>query len=145
MKRISIVIAAISAGLLSITAAASIDRVRVLNDSSSTIYIHVGGYASSQRLNPGEWRIYYYPFTAHPPGEHGKSVQTSLLVATAGGEWQTTSNGYIYLSKPHMAICLDYKNDEHKDKTGSRVWVIKQAYGFDKGCEVKGYQPLHNQ
>ena len=135
---------ALGASLLSAVALADINRVRVVNESNSTIYLHVGGYAPAHRLDPGQWKIYYYPFIAHPPEKKGKSVQTSLLVATAGGRWLTTSNGYSYLSKPQMIICLDYKSAEHAHKTGNRIWTIKHAYGFDKGCQVKGYkQPWH--
>lgn len=137
-------VTALGAVLFSAVALADINRVRVVNGSNSTIYVHVGGYASSTRIEPGQWKIYYYPFVAHPLGQKGSSVKTSLLVATAGGRWLTTPNGYTYLSKPQMVICLDYKSDEHKHKTGNRVWTIKHAYGFDKDCKVKGYkQPWH--
>ena len=131
---------ALGASLFSAAALADINRVRVVNESNSTVYIHVGGYAPSHRLDPGQWRIYYYPFTAHPPEQKGKSVKTSLLVATAGGRWLTTPNGYTYLSKPQMTLCLDYKSPEHANKTGNRVWTIKHAFGFDKNCQVKGYK-----
>lgn len=119
---------------------ADINRVRVINESNNTIYVHVGGYAPATRIDQGQWKIYYYPFTAHPPSSKGETVKTSLLVATAGGRWLTTPDGFTYLSKPQMIICLDYRSSEHKNKTGDRVWTIKHAYGFDKGCHVKGYK-----
>lgn len=131
---------AIGASFFSVVALADINRVRVVNDSNTTIYIHVGGYAPSSRIEPGQWKIFYYPFVAYPPGEKGTSVKTSKLVATAGGRWLTTPNGYTYLSKPQMVICLDYQSDEHKHKTGNRVWTINHAYGFDKDCQVQGYK-----
>lgn len=131
---------ALGATLFSTITLADINRVRVINESNTPIYVHVGGYPTSNRLDPGQWRIYYYPFTAKPPNEKGTTVKTSLLVATAGGRWVTTAKGYTYLSKPQMVICLDYKSPEHAQKTGNRVWTIKHAYGFDKGCSVKGYQ-----
>lgn len=124
---------------------AEINRVRVVNDSDNTIYIHVGGYAPAKRIDPGEWKIYYYPFVATIPNSNGKTVKTSLLVATAGGKWVTREDGYTYLSNPQMVICLDYHSEDNKDKTGNRVWTIKQAQGFDKGCEVKGYQETWHQ
>jgi len=118
---------------------ADINRVRVLNNSDTTVYVHVGGFAPSSKVEPGRWKIFYYPFTVTPPGGTQK-LKTSLLVATAGGRWVTTPNGYTYLNKPKMVICLDYKSEEHKHKTGNRVWTIKRASGFDKGCKIKGYK-----
>lgn len=133
----------IATALLSSVALAEINRVRVVNDSSSTIYIHVGGFAPSAQIKPGRWKIFYYPFNTTPPGKSQK-VNSSLLVATAGGRWITTPNGFTYLNKPQMVICLNYKNYEHRQKTGNRVWTIKSARGFDKNCQVKGYkQPWH--
>jgi len=116
-----------------------ISRVRVVNDSGKTIYVHVGGYAPSSQIQPGRWKIFYYPFNVVPPGS-SKRVASSLLVATSGGRWVTTPNGFTSLHKPKMVICLDYKSPEHRHKTGNRVWTIKGAQGFDKNCQVKGYR-----
>jgi len=129
----------------SLSAFAEIDRVRVINESDSTIYIHTGGFAPSSRIEPGDWKIFYFPFTAHPPEKNGKSVKTSMLVATAGGRWITQPNGYTYLDNPNMTICLDYNSEEHRHKTGNRVWTIKQAAGFDNNCKIKGYTQLWNK
>lgn len=136
-------IAALCCFLLVATSFAAINRVRVVNDTDKTIYIHKGGYPASISIPAGKWRIFYYPFYVVPPGEN-KRIASSLLVATAGGKWLTTPKGYTYLHKPTMVICLDYRNAEHAHKTGNRVWTIRQAMGFDPGCQVKGYkQPWH--
>lgn len=121
------------------TAQAAINRVRVVNDTNTTVYIHQGGYAPSVKIAPGGWRIFYYPFSAVPPG-HNKKVHSSMLIATAGGRWITTPNGFTYLSQPKLSICLDYQSDEHKSKTGNRVWTIQRADYIQPGCSVKGYK-----
>jgi len=121
------------------SAFADISRVRVVNDTDKTVYVHIGGYAVSERIEPGKWKIFKYPFEVTPPGTDEK-VQTSLIVATSGGKWVTTPEGYTYLDNPSLVICLDYSAPEHKDKAGNRVWTIKSAKGFDRGCEVKGYK-----
>ncbi len=127
------------------TALADIAQVRVVNDTDSTVYIHKGGYAPSVRIPAGQWKIFTYPFHVVPPGSKQR-ISSSLIVATAGGRWITSPNGMTSLSKPKMIICLDYKSDEHKHKTGNRVWTIKRAQGFDPGCEIKPYkQPWHQQ
>lgn len=113
-------------------------RVRVVNESDKSIYIHKGGYAPSYKLAPGESRTFDYPFSVIPPGAD-KAVDSSLLVGSAGGRWMTSPNGTTFLEKPTMLICLDYASAEHKDKTGERVWTIKKAEGNDPGCEVKSY------
>jgi len=91
--------------------------------------------AGAQRFSS----IFYYPFNVVPPGS-SKKIESTLLVATAGGRWLTTPNGFTYLDKPQMIICLDYKSETHKHKKGNRVWTIKKASGFDKDCKVKGYK-----
>ena len=145
-KRIKIMgLIAVCAVFVSSIALADISRVRVVNGSSKTIYIHVGGYAPSSRIEPGRWKIFYYPFMAIPPGSKSK-VSSSLLVATSGGRWVTTPNGFTYLNKPQLVICLDYKDEQHRHKQGNRVWTIKNASGFDKNCQLKGYkQPWHKK
>ncbi len=145
-KRIKFVgLISVCAALFASIALADINRVRVVNDSSQTIYIHVGGYAPSSRVEPGRWKIFYYPFMVTLPNS-SKKVNSSLLVITAGGRWVTTPNGFTYLNKPQMIICLDYKSSEHQHKIGNRVWTIKSARGFDKNCQVKGYkQPWHKK
>lgn len=136
-----IVITLFVMSLLLLTGAvlADINRVRVTNESDSTIYIHKGGYAPSVKILPKKMQIFYYPFYVVPPGQSDR-IASSLLVATSGGRWLTTPNGFTYLSNPKMIICLDYKNPEHANKTGNRVWTIKMANGFDKDCTIKGYK-----
>lgn len=121
------------------TALAAINRVRVVNSSDATIYIHKGGYAPSVKLPPGQWKIFHYPFEVIPPGT-SKKVSSGLITASAGGRWMTTPNGYTYLDKPTMLICLNYASPEHSHKTGNRVWTIKRASGVDRNCKVKGYR-----
>ena len=118
---------------------AEINRVRVINNTKQTIYIHKGGYASSIKIPAGQWKIFYYPFKVVPPGSN-KDSTTSLLVATAGGRWVTTPDGYTSLNKPDMVLCLDYRSIDQKTKSGNRMWAIKRIGGFDKGCKVKGYR-----
>lgn len=125
--------------LFSSAAFADINRVRVVNDTNKPVYIHAGGYAPSVRVEPGKWKIFYFPFETTPPGSQQK-LKSSLLVATSGGRWMTTPNGFTYLSKPTLVLCLDYKSPQHSHKTGNRVWTIKSAQGFDKGCQIKGYK-----
>ncbi|MCH9643860.1 MAG: hypothetical protein K0U29_08815 [Gammaproteobacteria bacterium] len=120
-------------------ACAEINRVRVINNSKQTIYIHKGGYASSEKILAGKWKIFYYPFKVVPPGSN-KESSSSLLVATAGGKWVTSPEGYTQLKKPSMTLCLDYRSAQHRKKTGNRLWTIKRVGGFDKNCKVKGYK-----
>lgn len=141
-KLLGLLIVALSFFLVLITpiiAQAEINRVRVVNDTDKTVYIHVGGFAVSERIEPGKWKIFSFPFETTPPGAK-EAIKSSLLVATSGGKWVTTANGLTYLSKPTLVICLDYKSPEHAQKSGNRVWTIKSANGFDQGCEVKGYK-----
>lgn len=125
--------------LISSLAFATIDQVRVVNSTSVPIDIHVGGYATSQTVVPGKSKVFNYPFKVVPPGNTAP-IQTSLLVATAGGQWQTTPNGLTSLTKPSMLLCIDYNSDELANKTGNRKWIIKTTGGFDKGCVVKPYK-----
>ncbi len=137
--------AALAGAVISSTTLADINRVRVVNDTSATVYIHKGGFAPSTKIPAGQWKIFYYPFYVIPPGSK-KRVASSLLVATSGGKWVTSPNGLTTLSRPKMVICLDYKSQEHAHKTGNRVWTIKRAEGFDKNCQVRGYkQPWHKK
>jgi len=141
-KRIAVLgLATVGGVLLLSTAFADINRVRVVNNTKSSVYIHKGGYAPSVKVLAGRWKIFYYPFQAIDPSTKRKAA-SSLLVATSGGRWLTTPNGYTYLSKPNMIICLDYRRPEHTHKTGNRVWTIKRAQGFDKNCKVRGYRQL---
>lgn len=125
--------------LISSLALATIDQVRVVNNTPNSIDIHVGGYAVSQSIAPGKWKIFNYPFKVVPPGG-STAIQTSLLVATAGGQWQTTPNGLTSFTKPSMLLCIDYNSDDLAGKTGNRKWTIKTIGGFDKGCSVKSYK-----
>lgn len=134
-------------GLVALTASpvlyADITRVRVVNESDKSVYIHKGGYAPSSKLMPGESKTFDYPFEVIPPGSD-KAITSSLLVGSSGGRWMTSPNGTTFLEKPTMLICLDYKSKENVDKNGDRVWTIKRAEGFDDGCEVKSYhQPWY--
>lgn len=141
MKIINRVVGILSIGvmLFATTVLADISRVRVVNDTNSVIYVHPGAYAPSQRIEPGKWKIFPYPFTTTPPGTN-QVIKSSLVAASSGGRWMTTPNGYTYLSKPNLVLCLDYKSPEHSQKTGNRVWTIKSDQGFDKGCQIKGYK-----
>ena len=125
--------------LISSLASASIDQVRVINNTAASIDIHVGGYATSQSIAPGKWAVFNYPFKVIPPGGTAP-IQTSLLVATAGGQWQTTPNGLTSLNKPTMLLCIDYNSNDLANKMGNRKWTIKAIGGFDKGCVVKAYK-----
>jgi hypothetical protein len=120
-------------------ASANINRVRVINDTKQSIYIHKGSYAPSEKIAPGKWKVFNYPFKVVPPGSN-KEITTSLLVATAGGKWITSPEGYTQLNKPSMTLCLDYRSPQEKDKTGNRKWSIKRIGGFDKKCNIKGYK-----
>jgi hypothetical protein len=118
---------------------AKINQVRVINHASEPVYIHLGGYASSQKIAPGKWKIFHYPFKVVPPGD-STPIRTSLIVATAGGQWITSPNGTTSLQKPSMELCLDYGSTELLKKTGNRKWEIKQIGGFDKNCKIKSYK-----
>lgn len=132
-------IGAIAALLATTCALADIDRVRVVNQSGGPIYIHVGGHAYAQKIEPGKWKIFYYPFKTQ--ATHGQnSIETSRIVATSGGQWVTDETGYTHLEKPSMCIVLDYGTPEYSDKKGNRVWAISKASGFDPGCKVAGLQ-----
>ncbi|PHQ78453.1 MAG: hypothetical protein COB66_08885 [Coxiella sp. (in: Bacteria)] len=124
--------------LISQVAFGRINQLRIVNDTSKAIYIHLGGYATSKKIAPSKWKIFTYPFKVIPPGQSNK-VKSSLVVATAGGHWQTTPNGVTSLKKPDMSLCLDYGSPKLLKKTGNRKWTIKQEGGFDKGCSVKSY------
>ncbi len=131
----SLLIASVSAT----QASAEINRVRIINQTNVTIYIHKGGFASALSIAPGKWKIFYYPFSIMRPNSD-KKIKTGLLVARAGGKWSTTANGYTYLSKPKMLLCIDYNSTENQNKNGNRKWEIKRLGGFDKGCAVTGYK-----
>lgn len=118
---------------------AAINQVRVLNESNEPVYIHLGGYANSQKINPGKWKIFPYPFKVIPPGGT-TPIRTGLMLATAGGQWVTSADGATFLQKPSMELCLDYNSPELIKKTGNRKWTIKQIGGFDQGCHVKSYR-----
>ena len=119
------------------------NQVRVINNTEQTIYIHRGGYSASVPIQAGKWKIFSYPFYVVPPGTK-KRLSSSLLVATAGGRWKTTPNGYTYLDSPSLLICLDYQSPEHAKKTGNRKWTINRASGHQENCKVKGYhQPWY--
>ena len=130
----------ITTGLcLSAAATAKINQVRVINNSPQAVYIHLGGFAGSQKIKPGKWKIFHYPFKVVPPGA-STPIRTSLIVATAGGQWATSPAGVTTLKKPTMALCLDYNSPTLTKKSGNRKWTIKQIGGFDKGCKVKSYK-----
>lgn len=142
MKRIVVLIICLT---FTSIAFAEISRVRVINNTKQTVYIHKGGYASSVKISAGKWKIFYFPFKVIPPGST-KETTTSLLVATAGGRWTTTPDGYTSLNKPEMILCLDYRSKDQRSKNGNRMWDIKRIGGFDKGCKIKGYkQPWYQE
>lgn len=138
-KYTSLLITTCALSGLSFSALAKINQVRVINQTSQPIYIHLGGYASSQKINAGKWKIFHYPFKVIPPGST-TPVRTSLIVATAGGQWVTSPDGVTTLKNPAMALCLDYGSTELLKKNGNRKWTIKQIGGFDKGCKIKSYK-----
>lgn len=129
----------ISGFIATTTVFAKINQVRVINDASEPVYIHLGGFAGSEKIKPGKWKIFHYPFKVIPPGA-STPVRTSLIVATAGGQWTTSPQGVTTLKDPTMALCLDYNSEELTSKSGNRKWTIKRIGGFDKGCEVKAYK-----
>ena len=120
---------------------ATIESVKVVNDTSRSIYIHQGGYAPSQRIAPGKWKRFAFPFVVIPPNSKHK-LYSGLLVATAGGRWETTANGFTFLSQPKMIACLDYSRADAKNIKGRRVWTLSSAEGRDKDCHIKGFRQL---
>src|SRR3990167_4611355 len=116
-----------------------VSRVRVINETQVPIYIHVGGFSPSQKILPGQWHIYYYPFEVTPPGID-KSMKTSKLLASAGGRWMTSSNGVTFLHQPELLACLDYADKEHEGKIGNRVWKIILSQGKHPDCEIKSFK-----
>lgn len=131
--------------LYTATAFAKINQVRVINQTTRPIYIHLGGFAASQKIKPGKWKIFHYPFTVTPPGST-VPAKVSLIVATAGGRWATSPDGVTTLEHPAMSLCVDYNSPDLTNKSGNRKWAIKQIGGFDKNCSVKSYkQPWAQQ
>jgi len=118
---------------------AKINRVRIINDTPDPIYIHLGGYSQSKKIEPGKWHIFEYPFEVKPPNTSA-TIKSSLVVATAGGYWRTSPNGITTLEKPKMRLCLDYNSPELVNLTGNRKWDIKQEGGFDQGCNIAPYK-----
>lgn len=139
MKKVTFCSMALISGLALTAAQAEINRVRVVNDTNQPIYIHPAGLAPSVKIPPGKWELFPYPFQTKEPGSQ-QAVQSSKLIATSGGKWMTTQNGFTYLYNPTLMLCLDYKSPEHSYKSGNRVWTIKSAQGRDEGCEIKGYK-----
>ena len=119
----------------------AIDSVKVINDTPRSIYVHQGGYAPSQRIAPGKWKNYPFPFTITPPNSQHQLL-SNLLVATTGGRWQTTANGFTYLDKPKLVACLDYGKADKKNSIGKRTWTISSAEGHHKNCYIKGFRQL---
>ncbi|MCH9770221.1 MAG: hypothetical protein K0U12_05015 [Gammaproteobacteria bacterium] len=134
----------LAVGLLYFSAAQALpNQVRVINNTDRVVYIHKGGYSSSVAIKPGKWKIFPYPFETTTPGTK-KKVKSGILVATSGGRWKTTPNGYTYLDNPSLIICLNYEDKEHAHKTGNRKWTINRSYGHQEGCKIKGYhQPWY--
>jgi len=128
--------ALITIAAISLSAFASdVSRVRVVNETNVPIYVHIGGFAPSQKILPGQWHIYYYPFEVIPPGE-SKPIKSSKIVASAGGRWMTSPNGVTFLHQPELLACLDYANKEHQGKIGNRIWKIKLSKGKHPDCNV---------
>lgn len=122
-------------------AAARVTQVRVINNATQPIYIHIGGFAPSTTIKPGKWKIFRYPFKVVPPNSQTKQpVKVSLLVASAGGHWVTSPEGMTHLDKPSMLLCLDYGDPSLMKTSGNRKWEIKRIGGFDKNCKVKAYK-----
>ncbi len=125
--------------IFSIDALSKINQVRIINQTTQPLYIHLGGYAPSQKIDPGTWKIFPYPFEVVPPGD-ANPVKVSLVLATAGGHWVTSPNGITALENPTMMLCLDYNSPDSINKAGNRQWIIKQAGGFDKNCTLTPYK-----
>lgn len=144
IKQLCLFVFSISIMLISSLSFAAINRVRVVNNTKSEIFIHVGGFAPSVRIAPGQWKLFYYPFNVVPPG-YDKKITTGLLVATAGGQWITTPNGYTYLHKPNMELCINYASKQNLEKSGNRVWSINKTDITESGCKIKGYKQVWYQ
>jgi hypothetical protein len=114
-------------------------QVKVINQTKTILYIHKGGYAAAQQLAPGKSREYAYPFEFIPPnGKH--RLRSTRLVASAGGRWMTTQNGFTFLSQPTLLACFDY-HPQQKNKM-TRTWLIKSAQQIERNCLVRGYRQL---
>lgn len=118
---------------------AAIKQLRIINQSTIPIFIHKGGYSPSIKIEPKQWHIFPYPFTFTKPNTD-TITHSTLLVATAKGRWITTPNGYTYLDKPSMILCLNYGDQQHTNKTGNRTWRITNTSKIDPKCKVKGYK-----
>ena len=125
--------------LLSSNVSAESKRIRVVNDTNSDIYIHQGGYAPSQKIGPGRWRFFQYPFVLTPPNSNAPQ-HAYHLAATAGGKWLTTSNGLTYLSKPTLRLCLLQTSIEAHKGNGDLSWTIQHTRAADKNCNITSYK-----
>jgi len=119
----------------------TITGLKVINQSSGAVHIHQGGYAPSQIIAPGNSVTLQYPFTVIPPNSV-KSIRSSQIVATIGGKWVTTPNGFTYLKHPELLVCLDYSKANHASKSGLRTWTITSSTGKQANCQVKGFKQL---
>ena len=114
-------------------------KIKVVNKTKTMLYIHKGGYAAAQQLAPGKSREYAYPFEFMPPnGKH--RLRSTRLVASAGGRWMTTQNGFTFLSQPTLLACFDYHPQQKNNR--SRTWFIRSAQQIQKNCLVRGYRQL---
>jgi len=114
---------------------AKLDTITVVNGSNTLLYIHQGGYAPSQQLKAGQSLRLTYPFSVIPPNET-KPLHTSILIATVGGRWLTTPNGFTYLHQPTLCLKTNYVDNKQPNAT----WTIKKNTTSSKDCLVTGYR-----
>lgn len=110
--------------------------ISINNRTPHVLYIHVGGYAPSYKLKPGASVTLDYPFAVTPPNEKTTFYQ-SLLVATRGGKWMTTPNGFTYLSNPIFCAERDFHAMIFTTKNS---WNINQQTEPTQDCKIKGYK-----
>ena len=127
--------------LFPVFAIGQISHIRIINDTSSNIYIHIGGYAPSQKLKAGRWTTLRYPLHAIPPNSK-TPLATSILVASAGGRWHTTPNGFTYLKKPHLCVTLDLTAHKIRNLKGTYQWTISTQKKIEPGCKITGFKQL---
>ncbi len=116
-------------------------QIQIQNLTDHTIYLHKGGYAPAQKLAPNAHIILDYPFTVVPPNSQDK-IRTSILIASAGGRWITTPNGYTALQKPTLCIQQDYIATPPQNTHNPIQWLIKPNSANTPGCQVSGYRQI---
>ena len=120
---------------------AKITQIQIHNDTQQVVYLHKGGYAPAQKLAPDAHITLNYPFTVIPPNSQDK-IHTSILIASAGGRWVTTPNGYTALHKPTLCIQQDYIAHPPLNTKNPIQWLIKPTSANTPGCQVSGYRQI---